>query len=546
MSAFLTRVFAHLRAHPSRPFISEVHGHRLTRAYGGRMLEWIGQARGQLRARGIRPGSRVALLAPNSARWVEADLSVLAEGAVVVPLYARQAPEELAYMVRHSGAELVVASDAGLRDGVRGQGVDVPAVVFDELFTGPSLDEAPRDRAPDDLMTIVYTSGTSGRPKGVMSTAGNVDFMVRTIDGKLTELLGTRGGSDRVFHYLPFVFSGSRFVLWSNLYRANGLMVSTDITNLAEELRTAAPEWCLNVPALLERLRSGVEERIGEQPLPVRALYDGALAAWRRELADQASVTDVLLLAAARRWLLGRVRQELGPNLRCLICGSAPLAPETQAWFDLLDLPVYQVYGLTETTAIVSMDRPDQALPGTVGFPLDGVDVRLGEAGELQVRGPNVFGGYWNDPEATAAAFTEDGFFRTGDRASIDAEGRLAIIGRLKNLLIPESGHNVPPEPLELEIATRIDGVEHAVVVGHGRPYLVAVLSGDADRDAVQRGLDELNRDLPHYRRIRAFHLAAAAFTTEGGLLTANRKVRRGAVERRYADEIEALYRSGS
>jgi len=539
--SFVDTFFANLKRNPSRPFVTEVHGERLERSHGGRLAELIAQARGALRERGVKPGDRVVLLAPNSAKWVAADLAMLAEGAIVVPMYARQAEEELVLMMQDAGATLVVCADDALAEAVTKAWAEAPVMTFEALFAGEAVHEPPAARPDDDPVTIIYTSGTSGEPKGVMTTAGNVRFMLDTIDRRLTELMGRPGGRDRVFHYLPFCFAGSRFVLWSNLYRENGVMVSTDLTNLPEELKTAQPEWFLNVPALLERVKDGVEKKIASQGLPVRKLYDASIEAWRDARRGRATLPQKLLLAAARRTVFAKIKAQIGERLECLICGSAPLAEETQAWFELLGLPVYQVYGLTETTAIVTMDRPRAAAPGKVGYAIDGVEMRLGEGSELQVRGPNIFSGYWNKPEATEDAF-QDGWFRTGDQGRIDRDGRLVIVGRVKNILVPESGHNVAPEPIEQRILESVTGVTQAVVIGHGRPYLTAILTGDASREEAARAIDRINEELPHYRRIRSFHLSPEPFSVENGLLTANQKLRRKAIEAHYADAIERLY----
>lgn len=544
--SFVSIFFEHLAAHPSRPFVTEVHGERLERVYGGRLLERIGQARGALRAAGVSPGDRVALLAPNSARWVAADLAVLAEGAVVVPLYARQAPNELVAIMQDAGVTLALCADDELAGAVGACWDGAPVMTFDALFGGAKVSEPPRALADEDVVTIIYTSGTSGEPKGVMTTAGNVGHMLKVIDRRLTELMGRPGGRDRVFHYLPFCFAGSRFVLWSNLYRANGVMCSMDLNDLQRELKTASPEWFLNVPALLERVKAGVEGKLAKQSLPVRALYASALEAWRAQRAGRATVPQRLLLAAAKRVVFRKIRAQIGAELECLICGSAPLAEETQAWFELLDLPVYQVYGLTETTAIVTMDRPRAAMPGKVGFAIEGCELKLGEDDELLVKGPNVFAGYWNKEQATRDAFTSDGWFRTGDQATLDPEGRLTIIGRVKNILVPESGHNVAPEPLEQRLMERVPGIAQAVVIGHAKPYLTAIVTGELERDAVARAIDAVNAELPHYRRIRRFHLSREPLTPENGLLTANQKLRRRAIETHYADAIARLYEAGA
>jgi long-chain acyl-CoA synthetase len=544
--SFVSTFFDHLKAHPSRPFVTEVHGERLERVYGGRLLELIAQARATLRASGVSPKDRVALLAPNSARWVAADLAALAEGAIVVPLYARQAPSELVAIMKDAGVTLVMCADDELAGAVCALWDGAPVVTFDALFGTAKVSEPPKPLADSDVVTIIYTSGTSGEPKGVMTTAGNVEYMLKVIDRKLTELMGRPGGRDRVFHYLPFCFAGSRFVLWSNLYRANGVMCSMDLNDLQRELKTAAPEWFLNVPALLERVKTGVEGKLKKQSLPIRTLYDAAIEAWRADRAGRATLPQRLLLATAKRVIFRRIREQIGSELQCLICGSAPLAEETQAWFELLDLPVYQVYGLTETTAIVTMDRPRAARPGKVGFAIDGCEIKLGDDDELLVKGPNIFAGYWNKEQATRDAFTADGWFRTGDQATIDADGRLAIIGRVKNILVPESGHNVAPEPIEQRLMERIPGIAQAVVIGHAKPYLTAIVTGEVEKDAVSQALEAINAELPHYRRIRSFHLSREVFTPENGLLTANQKLRRKAIETHYADAIARLYAGGA
>lgn len=540
--SFIDVIFESLAAHPSRPFVTEVHGELLTRAYGGKLRELAGCGRGALRAMGIGEGDRVALLAPNSIRWVAADLAILAEGAIVVPLYARQAPDELVAMMKDAGVRLIVCADDALAGAVCALWDGAPTITFDAFFDAVAVDEKPKPREPNDVVTLIYTSGTSGEPKGVMTTAGNVDFMLPVIDARLKALMGRPGGDDRVFHYLPFCFAGSRFVLWSNLYRQNGVMVSTSLEDLQRELKTAAPEWFLNVPTLLERVKAGVESKIKSRGRVVSAFYDAAIAAWRADREGRASLAQRLLLEGAKRTLFTTIRQQIGSELQCLICGSAPLGPETQAWFELLGLPVYQVYGLTETTAIVTMDRPGEAVPGKVGFAIEGCEIKLGDDDELLVRGPNVFAGYWQREEATKAAFTEDGWFRTGDQASIDERGRVAIIGRVKNIIVPESGHNVAPEPIETRLLEGVPGLVQAVVVGHGRPYLTAILTGETDRATVERAVEAINAELPHYRRIRGFHLSREPFTVESGLLTANQKLRRSAIEAHYADAIARLY----
>lgn len=545
-ASFVDRFLANLDTHRERAFVVEVHcsrgGDRLAPTRGALLRAMVEDARESLRARGVKAGDRVVLVAPNSARWVAMDLAILAEGATAVPLYARQAPAEVSLMIRDADVSLVIVGEPGLDAALAEQGIERRALL-DAMFEGRRLEPRPAAPiAPDHVVTIIYTSGSSGEPKGVMTTRANVEHMLPVLDTKLRELSGVPGGMDRVFHYLPFCFAGSRMVLWACLHRANGIHLSTRLDDLVRELGAASPEYFLNVPALLDRVRAGVEKKLAERGRAVKALYSRAMEADARERVGSAGRRDKATILLARRVLFPRIRAQIGPALKGLICGSAPLSLETQAWFVAIGLPVFQVYGLTETTAIVTIDRKDAVQLGRVGHAIPGCELRLGEGGELEVRGPNVFSGYFRRDDATRAAFTRDGWFRTGDQCEIDARGSLRIIGRTKNVLVPSSGHNVPPEPLEERIREAIPGVDHVIVIGHGRPYLAAILSGAAPASLVRERLAEVNEALPHYRRVRRWIVAREPFTPESGLLTANQKLRRAEIERRYASQIAALY----
>lgn len=541
-TTFVDRFLANLETHRERAFVVEVHADRLAPTRGALLRAMVEDARESLRARGVKAGDRVVLVAPNSARWIAMDLAMLAEGLTAVPLYARQAPRELADMIRDADPALVIVDEPALDTALEEAGVE-RRVRLDAMFEGRRLDPRPAIAiAPEHVVTIIYTSGSSGEPKGVMTTRANVEHMLPVLDTKLRELAGVAGGGDRVFHYLPFCFAGSRMVLWACLHRANGIHLSMKLDALVRELAAATPEYFLNVPALLDRVRTGVEKKLAERPAPIRALYAGAMAADARQRAGTAGKRDRALLALADRVLFPKIREQIGPALKGLICGSAPLSVETQAWFERVGLPIFQVYGLTETTAIVTIDRKDAVQIGRVGYAIPGCELRLGELGELQVRGPNVFPGYFRREAATREAFTSDGWFRTGDQCEIDGRGSLRIIGRTKNVIVPSSGHNVAPEPIEQMIREGVSGAEQVLVVGHGRPFLSAILTGAVQPSALEAQIEEINERLPHYRRIRRWVVAREPFTPENGLLTANQKLRRGEIERRYAKEIAALY----
>lgn len=544
--SFIATIYGHLANHPDKPALYEVFKDRPEPTTGERLASLIARGRGRLRSAGVTPGDRVVLLAPNSARWVAADLAILGEGAVVVPMYARQDPDELVAMMHDCAPTAVIVADATLAGAIRSRWSEAPVIDFEDLASGGPVREPPAERDPDDPVTLIYTSGSTGEPKGVVLSLSNIDYMLpqtATALGRMMALGPPIEGEDVIFHYLPFCFAGSRVVLWTSLYRGNALHISTDLDELAAEISAVEPHYFLNVPVLLERIKNKVEQGLAERPAPIRWLVEHGMQAALRRQSGTATLRDRAVHRLAERVVFRAIRQKIGPRLRCLICGSAPLGEDTQRWFQALGIPVYQVYGLTESTAIVTMDTPEgRVVPGRVGPALPGVSVRLSDDQELQIQGPNIFQGYWHRPDATREAFTDDGWFRTGDRAEVDDHGNYRIIGRLKNLLVPTSGHNVPPEPIEQLLIENIAGVDGAVLIGHGRPFLTAVISGPTDRQVVQRAVDAVNEGLPHYRRVRAFVLADEPFTAENGLLTANQKVRRDAVEARYADQLAALY----
>ena len=548
---FLATIFAATQAAADRELVIEIHGKSKQPTTGAKLLEHVAHLRGFLRSAGVKPGDRVALLAPNSSLWVAADLAVLAEGAIVVPLYSRQDPNELAVMTRDCSPVLVLASDATLATSLRSAWPEHCRIaLFSEALQASAIHTAPHALAADDPVTIIYTSGTSGEPKGAVLTCANVDYMVPQTVAAVHAITGSRGEPDRVFHFLPLCFAGSRVMLWTQLFRGNPILLSTDLTNLVQEMATADPHYYLNVPAVLERIRNGVGAKIKERGGIAAALYSRGQDAFRKHRQGTANLLDRLTLAAARKLVFSAIKRQVGPGLEFLICGSAALAEETQWWFELIGVRVYQVYGLTETTAIVTMDKPEQIEPGHVGLALRGCELKLDADGQLLVRGPGVFSGYWNRPQATAEAL-QDGWFLTGDQCELNLKGNLKIIGRVKNILVPESGHNIAPEPIEQKFLDHCPAASQCMLVGHARPHLVLLIPSDATHaavtdDAIKAAIEQVNADVPHYRKIKTHLRVPEAFTIENGLLTANQKLRRRAVEKHYKDLIDRAYASTS
>lgn len=549
MPNFLENIFAQLRQADARVVLREVRSDQFVRVTGRELIEQVQQVRAFLRHSGVQTGDRCALLAPNSIRWVVFDLALMAEGVVVVPLYSRQAPGELAAMMKDCQPRLLFVNDAEIGEAVAQAWREAPPrVLFGRVLEGnapkSSLPDSPISRTDTDLVTIIYTSGTSGEAKGVCLNVGNLNYMLGQTMDRLGQLMSATNaeGPDRVFHYLPLNFAASWLLLLSCLARETTLTLSTDLNKLADEIRLSSPHYFLNVPTLLERVRRGVEENLSKQAAPIRSLFQQARAAWQQKNLGSAGGLDRVRLWLAEKLIFSRIKQRFGRDLRALICGSAPLAPETQQFFQMLGIPVLQAYGLTETTGICTMDDPREiAEPGYVGTAIPGIEMKVSENEEIVTRGPHIFSGYWNRPEETVRVL-RDGWFHTGDQGEANARGKWRVTGRIKNLIVLNSGHKIAPEPMEETVARLLPTAQQVVIVGNGRGYLCALIAGTVEAHTVQAALKAVNGELPHYRQIRNFKLIGNAFTPESGLLTAMGKLRRDAVNARFAAEINAMY----
>jgi len=458
-------------------------------------------------------------------------------------------------MMKDCSPSLICCGDAALRDAILQEWPEAPAqALFDEIFTPqneatakrPAVG-APAPHEDSDIVAIIYTSGTSGEAKGVMLTAGNVAHILKCTSGQLDILMNHRPGQDRVYQdkvyqWAPLNFAAAWITLLTSLLRGSSVSMKTDLSKLAAELRTVAPDYFVNVPALLERVRRAVDEQLWKTGGMIRAIYIRAKAAYMRQQEGRGTLPDSFWLALANALVFPSIRKKMiGANLKALICGSAPLSLDTQLFFMMLGIPVLQVYGLTETTGICTLDDPRHVEPGRVGPAIPGIEMKLGENQEIIVRGPNIFPGYWNRPEETAKVL-QDGWFYTGDQGEVNAASNWKIVGRIKNLIILNSGHNIAPEPIEEEILERLPGGQQVVLVGNGRSYLSALVAGGVGPDEVQATVDGVNADLPHYKQVRGFRIILEAFTIENGLLTANGKLKRDVIAQRFASQIEEMY----
>src|SRR6202046_2104649 len=547
---FLENIFERLHQAGSAPVLREIRHGKMNSVSGDELLSMIQEARSFLIARGMKKGDRCALLASNSVRWVALDMAMMAEEIIVVPLYSRQAPAELVGMMKDSSPARVFCSTAAGSTEITKEWPAAPHIsLIDSVFAGETTKPMPPKHHEDsDILTIIYTSGTSGEPKGVMLNAGNVNHMLECTNARLDQLMGQHTATqmpDEIFHYLPFCFAASWILLLTALSRKSVLTLSTDVSKLSDDLKLCTPDYFLNVPTLLERVRGKITETIQQRGGLAAFVFSRAQQGYLRQRNNSSRAFDSLWLSLAKRTMFPEIRKSIGVKLKALICGSAPLSIETQLFFLMLGIPVLQAYGLTETTAICTLDDPLRAVPGRVGPAIPGLEMKLAENGEIVVRGPNVFSAYWHRPDATAKAIVE-GWFHTGDQGDVDETGNWRITGRLKNLIILNSGHNIAPEPLEEELARHVPQAQRIILVGNQRSFLGALVTatssnGLTDAD-VQFAIEHVNGDLPHYKQIRTFVILPEPLSVENGLLTTNGKIKRDAIAARFAAEIEQLY----
>jgi long-chain acyl-CoA synthetase len=547
---FLEQIFERLRRAANEPVVREIRDGKIVSLTGGELLGMAQQARTVLASKELRKGDRCVLLAANSIQWIALDLALMAEGIVVVPMYARQAPAELAAMMKDAAPAGVFCNDAAITAEIQTLWPQMPPVSTFELVAGGAGPSEPPGadlpaRTDSDIVTIIYTSGTSGEPKGVMLNSVNITFMLGCTNGRLDLLMGKRKEPEQVFQYTPFCFAASWIVLLTVLSRNGVLTLSTDLTKLSDELKIASPEYFLNVPTLLERVRSKIQQAVSERGGLAQTLFSHAQQAFLRRHNKQSNFADSFWLGLANALLFPTIRKGIGPRLKALICGSAPLSVETQLFFIMIGIPVLQAYGLTETTAICTADDPRQVEPGYVGPALPGVEVKCAENGEIVVRGPNIFAGYWQRPAETAMAL-DGGWFRTGDQGEVNEKGNWRITGRIKNLIILNSGHNIAPEPIEEKLARLLPEAQQVVLVGNQRSFLAALVAASGTNGltdaSVQSAIEAVNSGLPHYKQIRAFQKLPEPLTIESGLLTTMGKLKRDAITTRFANQIEALY----
>jgi len=539
-------------------------------------------ARG-LQALGIGAGDRVALLGSTCPEWTLVDCGAFAAGATVVPIYHTNSPEECAYVLQHSEARAVVCEDAAQLAKIEAVRGDCPVlehviVMRDqdaEAYLGLSElrarggevdpqapDEAQRRLGADDVATIIYTSGTTGPPKGCMITHGNFLATVRMYEGAID-----LDDSSVIFMFLPLAHSLARVTQMVSLHSGATLAFwQGDPARLLDDVRDARPTHLPSVPRVFEKIHTRATGGVQEMGRAKRALFSWGLATGARMHAA-GDAPGALLRgrhAVADRLVLSKVRGLFGPDLRLALTGAAPMAAEVLEFFAACGVPILEGYGMTETCAAATLNRLGATRVGTVGLPLADSEVAVAQDGEVLMRGPHVFKGYYRDEAATRESFDGD-WLRSGDLGELDDQGFLRITGRKKELIITSSGKNISPANIEARLReTR--WISQAVVYGDNHPYLVAAITLDAEeapalaaklgieadgtamasdprvRAEIQALVDEVNASFARIEQIKRFALLDGDLTLAAGELTPTLKIKRAVVYDRYRETFEGLY----
>jgi long-chain acyl-CoA synthetase len=555
--------------------ISSDQIYQRVRVLAGAFLDW-----------GAKKGDRIALIGENRWEWAITDFAVLAMGAVDVPIYPTLTGEQMAALVRDAGCRIAVVSTRKQFDklnAVRSQtqldrilimdsaAPPEGAIPFGEVLAGadafsnnrdPIFDEMVASVEPKDLATLIYTSGTTGEPKGVVLTHGQIaanqnyapmDFDF-TPDDALISFLPLSHITARALDYIMYTF---------------GVQVSycSQFDKLPEAMRQVRPTVFVGVPRVFEKIRQEVERRAGLSPVKKRLLaWAVTVGEAHQDTVYDGRKPDSTMWKMADKLVYSKVREAFGGRVRIFVPGGAPLGIDTAKWFASVGIALWEGYGLTETSPVIALNTPLRHRMGAVGMPLSNVELKFAEDGELLVRGPSVFAGYWQKPELNAECFDAEGWFRTGDIAHLDADGFLFITDRKKELLKTSGGKMVAPQPIENKLKNNAL-VAQAALVGDRHKFIsvlispnFAVLEDWAKKqgiEATSRGdlvadsrvidlygeiVSEVNRSLANFETLKRFRVVPDEWTQESGELTPSMKLKRRVITARYAEAIDAFY----
>jgi len=546
-----------------------------------------------LLALGIKRGDKVCIMSQTRAEWVYSDFGILSIGAVSVPIYPSNTPEQAMYIINDSEAKVVIVEDLIQLEKMKKIRKDIPKVkkiiviegfkgedefvmsLEDLLALGKKYDDKGyiertiKDIKPEEIATIVYTSGTTGPPKGVVQTHKNHLAMAEGIVS--LAIIGKEKELDLTF--LPLSHSFGRGGEFTEIYLGNVVAFAESIQKLPENLVEVRPTVIYSVPRIYEKVYAAILSKAKESPLKEK-MFNWALKVGRErsqciQKKKPVPLTLRFKFAIAKRLVFNKVMERLGGRLKYAISGGAPLAKEIAEFFHSCGLLILEGYGLTETCPALTINRPDNFKFGSVGLPIPGCQIKIAEDGEILGKGDNVaYLGYFKKPEQTKEVFTEDGWFKTGDIGYIDEDGFLFITDRKKDLIVTAGGKNVAPQNIE-NMVKADPFISQIVVLGDRKPYLVALITvnkEEAEKLAREKGIayssyeelvshreiyqrvkkwiEEVNSKLASFETIKKFAILPQDFTIESGELTPTLKVKRKVVYQKYADIIEKLYAS--
>ena len=547
----------------------------------GEFHERVVSAAKGLIALGIAKGDAVTIFSSTRLEWGILDFALAAVGAVSVPIYDTDSALQAQRIMNDSAVKLAFADNRERFDRLDSVKDHCPALKQILMIEGNALgaleglgvavsDEELNERVAtvraDDLATIVYTSGSTGNPKGAELTHKNFVSITISASQALHEVV--LDDHPRLLLFLPLAHCFARFIQYASIASDDGVVgYLPDTKTLLPDLRSFEPTYLLGVPRVFEKVYNAASHKAGagwKGRLFVKAAEAARVWSRKEQAGEQHTFAEIAERAKYETLVYRTVRGALGPKIKYVACGGAPLSLDLAHFYNGIGLPMIQGYGMTETAAPFAATRVTDNVIGTVGQPAPGSSIRISDEGELQVKGPNVFRGYHNLPEKTAEAFTADGWLRTGDLAEIDDEGRIIITGRIKDIIITAGGKNVSPIPLEEEIA-KCPIVEHCVVVGDQRPFIGALVTLDPEslalwlpahglstetpvdrlatnaavREEIQQYVDKANATVSRAESVRKFAVLDTQFTQENKCLTPSLKVVRPAVNRVFADVID-------
>ena len=540
---------------------------------------------------GVKKGDRIALIAENRWEWAVTDFAALAIGAVDVPIYPTLTGEQVAALVADAGCGIAVVSTRLQFDklnavrgqtqleriiimdspGIDSQGPPEGAIAFKDLVTGadaraserdPVFDALARSVEPKDLATLIYTSGTTGEPKGVALTHGNIAANQSVVSEDFYF-----DSTDALISFLPLSHVTARALDYVMYWYGVQVAYCSKFDMLPKAMREVRPTVFVGVPRVFEKIRQEVERRVALSPVKKRLLaWAVGVGAGHRNTVYDGRRPSSLLWKLADKLVYSKVREAFGGRVRIFVPGGAPLGIDTALWFASVGIALWEGYGLTETSPVIALNTPLRHRMGAAGMPLPNLELKIAEDGELLVRGPSVFAGYWHKPEATAECFDAEGFFRTGDIGRLDADGFLFITDRKKELLKTSGGKMVAPQPIENKLKIHLL-VAHAALVGDRHKFISVLISPNfaaledwarhhgieaksrAELVADSRVLAlygeivrEANGSLANFETLKRFRVVAEEWSIDSGELTPSMKLKRRVITARYAAAIEQLY----